>query len=152
MNNNNMKLRTATHHFAGPAQYHHGGATDTVTIPGIKGIPNVDCVKMWTTGLIVEPTAVAGPVVSYVVRGMANGHAHAIISKNGKGAVAVKVAANVFRVNTGAGDGTITGGSAANGGVQTATVGALLADNQGLVLANDTNISGLTIYVTVTGY
>ncbi len=154
MNNKNMKLRTVTYHFTGPAAYHHGGVdtNNTVVIPGIKGIPNVDCVKMWAPGLIVEPQSVSGPSLIYHVRGANSAHDHVLISKNGKGATAMKVAANVLNVNTAGGDNKISGGSAANGGIQNATAPALLAGNQGIVAPDDTNLSGITIYATVVAY
>ncbi len=154
MNQRNMKLRTKTFHFTGPAQYHHGGVdtTNTVVIPGIRGIPNVDCVKMWAPGLIVEPFSVAGPTLIYHVRGMDSAHSHVLKSSNGKGATAMKVAANVLNVNTAGGDNKIAGGDAVQGGILNATAPALLAGNQGIVLPDDTALNGLDIHVTVVAY
>lgn len=152
MNQRNMKLRTVTHHFTGPPLYHHGGTNNAVTIPGIRGIPNIDCIRMWAPQLIVEPIAVAGPTIQYHILGYNSGHTHTLISKNGKGAKPMTVAADVLRVNTTTGDNKISGGSAANGGVQNATAPALLAGDQAIVLQNDTVCNTFDIYVTVVAY
>lgn len=151
--NQTIKTRVVAHHFTGPAQYHHGGVVNFVDIPGLRGIYNVDGVRMWAEGLIVEPQTVLGRRVTYLVKAAVSAHTHDIISKNGKGATAVKVAANVFRVNTAGGDNVIAGASAANGGIQNiAAAPAALADNQGIALPDDTVLNATTIYVTAVGY
>lgn len=151
--NGRIMTRVVTHHFTGPVQYHHGGVADFVDIPGLRGILNLDCVKMWAPGLLVEPQAVVGPRVTYLVKAVVNAHTHDIISKLGKGATAVKVAADNFRANTAGGDNVIAGASAANGGIQNiAAAPAALADNVGIVLPDDTALNGITIYATAVGY
>ncbi len=149
VNDKQSKLRVVSHSFTGPAQYHHAGGNDTVTVPGIKGIRTIDDVQMWCPGLIVEPISVAGPIVSYLVKGAGSAHTHTLSFKNGKGTKAVTAGADAFGNATA--DYNINY-SAAGGGLVTNSGPASVADNQAIVLANDTVLNALTIYMTVVGY
>ncbi len=148
-NHKQSKLRVVSHHFTGPALYHHGGANDTVTVPEIKGILSIDDVVMWSPGLIVEPIAVAGPIVTYLIKGAGGAHTHDLLFKQNKGTKAVTAGVNAFGNATA--DYNIVY-SAAGGGVVDNAGSAVLADDQALVLANDTVIAPGVIYMTVVGY
>ncbi len=144
------KMKTVSHHFAGPAQYHHGGVNDSVAVPGLKGILNINDVRMWGAGVIVVPLAVSGRTVTYHVHSMTNTHAHDINYKDAAPGDAVNVVTDELGQASG-GDITVVGGGA-NGGASTAVTPATAALASGLVLADDTNISAIDIYILAVGY
>ncbi len=144
------KMKTVCHNFAGPAQYHHGAVNDFVDVPGLKGILRIDDVRMWAPGLIVEPVAVAGRRVEYHVSSATNTHAHDINYKDAAGGDAVNVVTNELGQASG-GDITVVGGGA-NGGASKAATPATAALSASVLLANDTNISTINIYIQAVGY
>lgn len=150
IHNLRIKYKTVGHHFTGPAQYHHGAANNTVNIPGLKSIHVINDVRMWAPGLLVEPVAVLGNRIEYHVRGLVNMHAHDIAYKDAAGGDAVNVVGNEMGQASG-GDITVAG-AGANGGCKVETTPALVADAMSFVLPDDTNLSGIDIYVVAVGW
>lgn len=144
------KMKTVTHHFAGPTQYHHLATNDFVNVPGLKGILRIDDVRMWAPGLIVVPVAVAGSRVEYHVMSVTNTHAHDINFKDAGAGDAADVLGNQLG-NASAGDITVTG-AGANGGLSKAATPATAATAAGILLTDNTNIAAVDIYILAVGY